>query len=78
MAPKTGTKSVSATISAKAYDAIEEYRWSVRKNLSQVVDAAVNEFIANHNIPLAADEAPAEQAALTDEAAAPDKAAKGK
>jgi len=50
---KTGTKSVSATISAESYDAIEEYRWTVRKNLSQVVDQAVTEFIAAHNIALA-------------------------
>lgn len=58
MAPKAGTKSVSATISADAYDAIEEYRWSVRKNLSQVVDQAVTEFITAHQIPLAAPVAP--------------------
>jgi len=50
---KTGTKSVSATISAESYDAIEEYRWTVRKNLSQVVDQAVTEFINNHGISMA-------------------------
>ena len=64
MAPKAGTKSVSATISADAYDAIEEYRWSVRKNLSQVVDQAVTEFITAHNIPLAVVVAPADQPEL--------------
>jgi len=61
---KTGTKSVSATISAESYDAIEEYRWTVRKNLSQVVDQAVTEFIANHDIQPAVVGAPADQPTL--------------
>ena len=69
MALKTGTKSVSATIDAADYDAIEEYRWSVRKNLSQVVAVAISEFIAAHNIPKATAEVAADQPAI-DEAPA--------
>lgn len=62
MAPKTGTKSVSATISAENFNAIEEFRWSVRKNLSQIVDQAITEFITAHAIPVKLPEdAPADE-----------------
>jgi len=76
---KAGTKSVSATISAESFEAIEEFRWSQRKNLSQIIDTAVSEFITNHNIPLAAPAVPAD----TDELPVADEktekvAAKGK
>ena len=46
------TKAVSATISTANFEAIENYRWDpkVRKNLSQVIDQAVDEFVKNHKL----------------------------
>lgn len=64
---KAGTKSVSATIPAEHFEAIEEFRWSVRKNLSQVISQAVAEFIDAHGIPVKAAEVPAEQPELADD-----------
>lgn len=49
-APKPATKAVSATISEANYKIIDEYHWTARKNLSQVIDQAVTEFIANHKL----------------------------
>lgn len=51
---KPATKPVSASIRAENFEAIDEWRWSVRKNVSQVVDQAIAEFIANHKIPVKA------------------------
>ena len=49
---KPETKAVSATISVANFEALENYRWdpAVRKNLSQVIDQAVSEFVANHKL----------------------------
>ena len=71
---KTGTKSVSATISQAHFDAIEDYRWSQRKNLSQIIDQAVAEFIVNHDVPVPSAAVPAEQDTLPE----PEKPATGK
>ncbi len=51
-AKKPETKAVSATISVANFEALENYRWdpAVRKNLSQVIDLAVTEFVANHKL----------------------------
>lgn len=61
MADKAATKSVSATIAKAHYDALEEYRWGARKNMSQVIDQAVAEFIAKHGIPVPGNTAPASE-----------------
>ena len=40
---------ISATIPASLKEALEEYRWGVRMNLSELVEAALTEF-ARDNI----------------------------
>ena len=40
---------ISATISASLKEALEEYRWGVRMNLSEVVETALTEF-ARENV----------------------------
>ena len=35
---------ISATIPASLKEALEEYRWSVRMNLSEIVEVALTEF----------------------------------
>lgn len=49
-APKPATKAISATITEADFNAIEDYRWSVRMNLSQVISQAVAEFVTNHKL----------------------------
>ena len=60
---KAGTKAISATIPAEQFDALDDYRWGVRKNLSQVISEAVAEFITAHNIPVVVPDAPAAETA---------------
>lgn len=58
---KAGTKAISATVPEADFNALEEYRWSARKTLSQVVAQAVSEYITAHNIPVViTDDTPAE------------------
>ena len=42
---------ISATIPASLKEALEEYRWGVRMNLSELVEVALTEF-ARENIPV--------------------------
>ena len=45
MAKSTEKRSqISATIPASLKEALEEYRWGVRMNLSELVEAALTEF----------------------------------
>lgn len=60
---KTGTKQISATIPAEHYDALDEFHWAARKNLSQVIADAVAEYIEKHNIPVVVPDEPAAPAA---------------
>ena len=39
---------ISATIPAKLKNALDDYRWEVRKNLSELVEAALAEFAVNN------------------------------
>lgn len=39
---------ISATIPAKLKNALDDYRWEVRKNLSELVEAALTEFAVNN------------------------------
>ena len=45
MAKSTGKRAqISATIPASLKEALEEYRWGVRMNLSELVETALTEF----------------------------------
>ena len=39
---------ISATIPASLKEALEEYRWGVRMNLSELVEVALTEFARDH------------------------------
>ena len=39
---------ISATIPAKLKNALDDYRWEVRKNLSELVEASLTEFAVNN------------------------------
>lgn len=41
---------VSATISPEQNSALEDHRWNVRKTKAEVVKAAIEEYLANHDI----------------------------
>ena len=57
---KSNTKALSCTISQRHFDALEEHRWNVRKNMSEMVDTAIAEYLSNHGIDVAGDPAPAD------------------
>jgi len=57
---------VSATISKEKYAALENHRWDVRKTKAQVVAAAIDEYIVNHD--LAVDATPETEAPVSSEA----------
>ncbi|MGN8689808.1 hypothetical protein ACTND8_07890 [Atopobiaceae bacterium HCP3S3_F7] len=42
------TKSINLTIPADLYEALDEYRWSVRKEFRDIVRDALTEYAAKH------------------------------
>ena len=50
---------ISATIPAKLKNALDDYRWEVRKNLSELVEAALTEFAINNIDGFNAEDEPA-------------------
>lgn len=61
---KTARKSVqvSTTVSAEVFDALEDYRWTARKKMTELVAEAVTDLLAKHKIAVAGTAAPAEDA----------------
>lgn len=44
---------VSATISPELNNALEDYRWTVRKTKAEVIKAAIEEYATHHDLPIA-------------------------
>lgn len=69
MARKTEAKAtnrgvqVSTTLPKGMAEALEDHRWTVRKTMTELVRTALDEYVANHNI-----EVPAEDAGETETA----------
>ena len=49
---------ISATIPAKLKEALEEYRWGVRMNLSELVEVALTDFARDNVEGFAEDNTP--------------------
>lgn len=58
MAKNDGRKGVqlSATVDKGLADALEEYRWTVRLNMTDLVRVALTEYAENHGVTVAAPE----------------------
>lgn len=50
MAKNAKRAQLSATIPADLKEALEEYRWSRRMNLSELVETALTEFAVNNDL----------------------------
>lgn len=54
-------KQVGTTVSPEYFEALDEYRWSVRKTMPELVKTALDEYAANHGVNVPSD-APAADA----------------
>jgi predicted DNA-binding protein len=48
--PKTETKQVSAQIPVELHDKLEDYRWSVRLTMADLVRVAIEEYAGRHGL----------------------------
>jgi hypothetical protein len=49
-APARKGKQVSTTLTLEKFDALEDYRWTVRKKMPEVVAEALEDYFAKHKI----------------------------
>lgn len=48
-APRKSSQ-VSTTVSPEYFDGLEDYRWTVRKKMTEVVKEALDDYVAKHEI----------------------------
>lgn len=49
-APARKSQQVSTSISPELFEALEDYRWSVRLQFTDLVRVALQEYSVNHNV----------------------------
>ena len=49
------TKSISTSLPLNKYKALDDYHWTARKKLGEILTDAVDEYIVKHNITVEAE-----------------------